>query len=320
MNNKITKRLSSFLLIIGALVFTAACDTAPQTTPAPTEDPITSRPPETPPEVSYLECGLEYVIDSDISCHITGIGSFKGEVLEIPSEDKDGRLVSYIDIGAFKENTTIKEVIIPSSVKEIRQSAFRDCSSITKFTLPEGLTTLGSFVLYGLSSLEQITLPASLNKIGEGNLVDCPSLKAITVPEASKSFKSENGILYSKDMKTLILYPIAKTEQSFNAPEGVVTIGKSSFKGCKSIKTVVCSSTVENVGDFAFRDCPALETLTLGKNIKRLGVGTCYDCKSLSTVNYPNSKEDWDDDEKMILANTWDRGAGKYTVNYEYQG
>ena len=236
------------------------------------------------------------------------------EKIVIPSKVKS------IGTLSFNDCISLKELDFEDGIEKIGADAFRDCSSITKITLPDGLHSVGSFALYGLSNLESITLPSSLSKLGEGNLVDCSKLKSISISSSNERFKSVDGILYSADMKTLIIYPTAKTEATFNVPEGVVTLGNSSFKGCKSIKTVICSSTVENVGDFAFRDCSALETLTLGSAIKRLGVGSCYDCKSLSTVNYPNDKETWEDKEKMILANTWNRGAGKYKINYEYKG
>ncbi len=321
MKNKTSRILilTLSLLLLAAVI--SSCNNTPQTTEPPKTAPDTIiTPPSKTPEVSYLENGLEYVIDSDISCHITGIGTFDGTVLEIPREDAEGRLISYIDLSAFKENTSITEIIIAEGVSEVRGSAFRDCSSVKKITLPESIDTIGSFALYGLSSLEEITFPASLTKLGEGNLINCTSLKNIRVAQGNKKYKSDGGILYNADMTTLISYPVARTDTDFKVPEGVKVIGNASFLGCKYIKTVTLSSTVENIADHAFRDCTALETLTLGEAFIRIGVGSCYNCTSLKTVNFPGTKETWDDDEKMVIANTWDKGAGKYTINYEYKG
>ncbi len=321
MKNKVLLKLAgiSLCLLMVCTSLVSCKDPIPPTqTPDNTNIPDDPRPKPTATE--FLENGLEYVIDSDISCHIIGIGKFKGSTLEIPAEDGHGRNIAYIDIGAFKKNTEITEVIIPESVREIRQSAFRDCTGIKKITLPDTLQTIGSFAFYGCSSLEKIDLPQSLDKMNEGNFIKCNKLTEINISTENKKFKSEGGVLYNKDMTTLILYPIGKTAESFRVPEGVKTVGNSSFAYCKYIKTVTLASTVENVADHAFRECSALETLNLSEALTRLGVGACYNCKALKTVNYPGTKETWEDEEKMNLTETWSRGAGKYTVNYEWKG
>lgn len=318
---KIIKKLALPLTLLLTGILLVSCEIEPVTLvpPITTETPPTSRPTANP-QSSFLENGLEYVIDSDISCHIIGIGTYSDTVLRIPDEDSEGRVISYIDLSAFSGNTTITEVELGNSVTEIKQSAFRGCTSLKKITMSPKLRTVGSFAFYGCTELETITLPAELSKLGENALSGCTKLQNIGVEEGNKSYKSNGGVLYNADMTTLLYYPIGRTDTSFIVPNGVTTIGNSSFSGCVYIKTVTLSSTVENVADHAFRECTALETLTLGTATKRLGVGSCYNCKALKTVNYPGSKETWDDEEKMILTNTWDSGAGKYTVKYDYKG
>ena len=79
------------------------------------------------------------------------------------------------------------------------------------------------------------------------------------------------------------------------------------------------ASTVENIADHAFRRCKNLSVVTLSEALTRIGVGSFYECTSLKTVNYPGTKEKWEDEEQMELGNTWDRGAGDYTINYDYK-
>ena len=318
---KIIRRSVLPLLLIGICFIAVSCEDFPPTVVPPTTSGTTESPrPPVTVQSSFLENGLEYVIDSDISCHIIGIGTYSDTVLRIPNEDSEGRVIAYIDIGAFSGNTNITEVDMGSSVTEIRQSAFRGCSSVKKITMSEKLRTVGSFAFYGCTGLESISFPKELKKLGENALTDCTSLLNISVEDGNKAYKAQDGILYSADMSTLICYPIGRSTTSFIVPEGVKTIGNSSFKGCVYIKIVTLSSTVENIADHAFRECTALETLTLSAVTNRLGVGCCYNCKALKTVNYPGTKETWDDDEKMNLTNTWDSGAGKYTVKYDYKG
>lgn len=47
------------------------------------------------------------------------------------------------------------------------------------------------------------------------------NLSEIEVDGQNKNYKSQDGILYSKDMKQLLLYPFAKQDVSYSVPEGV---------------------------------------------------------------------------------------------------
>ena len=62
-----------------------------------------------------------------------------------------------------------------------------------------------------------------------------------------------------------------------------------------------------------------LETVTLSESLKRIGTGAFYGCSSLKTVNYPGSKETWDDKEKINISATWAKKTGKYTIVYDYK-
>lgn len=312
------KKILLLVLLIVILCLVSACrENSPETSSTP--DTVVGTHTENK-EVSYMSNGLEYVIDSDIACHITGIGTFTGEALTIPRDDGNGHLVTYIDDYAFMGNTSIKKVSIPDTVKEINGGAFQSCTSLEEIIFSEGLEKIEVWAFYGCISLTQVTIPATVDVIGQGSFSLCSGITSFTVAGENENYKSVDGVIYNSDMTTLVIYPIGKTSASFTVPEGVKTINNASFSECQYLKTVVMASTVENVADHAFRRCKNLTTVTLSKSLTRLGVGSFYECTSLKTVNYPDTKEKWEDEEQMELANTWDRGAGSYTVNYNYKG
>ena len=77
-----------------------------------------------------------------------------------------------------------------------------------------------------------------------------PNLERISVNKNMK-LVVKDGVVYSKDMKKLVLYPAHKTDSSFTIP-----------------------NSVESIGNFAFSNNPYLKKLKLGKNSKRLCVGS----------------------------------------------
>ena len=47
------------------------------------------------------------------------------------------------------------------------------------------------------------------------------NLSEIEVDGQNKNYKSQDGVLYSKDMKQLLLYPLPNKDVSYSVPEGV---------------------------------------------------------------------------------------------------
>ena len=102
--------------------------------------------------------------------------------LEIPSE-YEGHKVRYISESAFAGfSSSVKKVIIPSSVREIGDDAFADCSQLKTVVLSEGLRTIGYGAFRNCSSLKKITLPESLEKIDDYAFNACISLSSLKIP------------------------------------------------------------------------------------------------------------------------------------------
>jgi hypothetical protein len=57
---------------------------------------------------------------------------------------------------AFKNCSTLTDIIIPKGVTSIEESTFEDCISLTSVTLPEGLTNLHENAFDGCKSLQKV--------------------------------------------------------------------------------------------------------------------------------------------------------------------
>lgn len=154
------------------------------------------------------------------------------------------------------------------------------------YTVPEGTERIDdecSFE-YGCR-LKTLILPASLRSFCEWNLFRTVIADYLVDPD-NPVYCDVDGVLYSKDRKTLIAYPPGRTEESFTVPEGTETIGPSAFSQNEHIRRVFLPDSVQTIGDYAF-DGSALESIRLPDRMKAIGEAAFFECYDLSDLRLP---------------------------------
>lgn len=218
---------------------------------------------------------------------------------------EDGVITDYSGSG--------KKVTIPEGVVVIGERAFWRHEEIEKLVLPASLTTIRNGAFYGCSSLEDIRFSGALNFIGDAAFGECLKLESFTVPasvqyvhseafygdenlravevaEGSEAYKSENGVLYSADGKTLICYPAGKTEEHFDLPGSVEAIAAGAFETNSHLKTVDLGSVIE-IGERAFQYCLSLEAVKLPATVRTVYTGAFESCAALSDLQFEEGVE-----------------------------
>ena len=104
-----------------------------------------------------------------------------------------------------------------------------------------------------------------------------------TVDETNSSFLSLDGVLFDKDMKTLLCCPSAR-QGDFIIPSSVCTIGEYGFYSCRYLKNVVLSPSLTNIQEGAFRLCTALRSVTLPSNVSSMGDNIFVACSALEKI------------------------------------
>lgn len=137
------------------------------------------------------------------------------------------------------------------TVQAIDQSAFYNCRKLTSVTIPDTVLAIGNNA-FSASGLVEITIPASVSYMGSRVFVGCRSLTKIEVAAGNPSFCSVDGVLFTKDMKTLIAYPAAKPGASYTIPETVTTISAQAFGSSKYLTSVTIPSSVVSIENSAF--------------------------------------------------------------------
>lgn len=213
---------------------------------------------------------------------VTAEGRYEGAVLsfetmdpdfEEPEEDKEGAnsdftyrtsnkkaIITGLSSTFNKQSIDVpKELEIDGKtypVVEIAGYAFAHRQNITSITLHEGLKTIGEEAFNELNDVSTLAIPASVDSICgtfTTHLGAMAALKEISVAEGNGKYCTADGVLFTKDMKTLIKYPAAKSVDEYVIPDGVTSVFSQSFRRCQA-KAIVIPESVTKISYLAFDD------------------------------------------------------------------
>ncbi|MGN0179028.1 MAG: leucine-rich repeat domain-containing protein [Monoglobaceae bacterium] len=171
--------------------------------------------------------------------------------------------ITYIGANAFKNMSDVTEVSLPSTLEIIGPGAFYGCGALKSIDIPASVKSIGrrDMTAYGAvfeycKSLESIAIPenSELKYIEPGTFFGSGTINGleifipekveeigfaamdgmiskITVADSNAKYCSEDGVLYSKDMKTLVAYPKLKQNESFVIPDTVTKIEEKALHG-----------------------------------------------------------------------------------------
>lgn len=192
--------------------------------------------------------------------------------------------------GAFAACWNLEYVSLPEGLTSIGYQSFAGCEKLSELVLPTSLTTISAEAFMNCIALEQLSLPKALAVIDvqsafrSSPFKGCAALSAFYVDPQNAHFQAYEGVLYDKEMTTLVAYPNQKGD-AFTIPAFVRWIGNCAFEGT-SVRSVVFSDFVERVGQSAFKGCSHLERLVLNcvVDIDRQAFSGC---SSLYQVSMP---------------------------------
>jgi hypothetical protein len=208
--------------------------------------------------------------------------------------------VRVIDQYSLAACTSLKEVDIPDSVEEIKRNAFRGCSSLERVIIGKGVSSIAAY-----------------------SFIACTSLKDVTVDPDNPHFKSVDGVVYTKDMKELVLCPSDPDRDEFILPASVDTVRSGALVCCRSLKRILveegnCNYAsrdgvlynramdelircpisdidmskvllgVEHICDDAFAGSDIVN-VKIPDSVKTIGRYAFYDCTSLEDITLPKN-------------------------------
>ena len=193
--------------------------------------------------------------------------------------------VEKIGENAFNACTNLTTVEMPDSITEVGVGCFRFDTKLENVKLSNNLITLNGYVFDGCTNLKNINLPEELKQIGAGcftntkitemklpeNLkaiasgTSLPSKLQILDTSENNYFEFKSGVLYTKDLKTLVF--ALSNVTSVNIEESVETISSVAFANCSLLTTISIPSKVKSIGGMAFSNSKLSKiTVSSGNN------------------------------------------------------
>lgn len=210
------------------------------------------------------------------SCDVTDIA--KGN-LKIKYKF-DGDMATVVGV---PDNATMPEIVIPDEYEGRK------------------VTGIADFAAVNLENVTKITIGKNVSEISSWALENNKKLTAIEVDEANEFFCDVDGVLFSKDMKTLLFYPMARGVEdivssdgttvkgiNYQVPDGVEVISTKAFYKCSDVREISLPPTVKTIEEKAFFRCSFTE-ITLPETLTFIGKDAFSYCGGLKEVVIPEA-------------------------------
>ena len=217
--------------------------------------------------------------------------NYSGEVFIPETVVNDGITYQVTRIGnyAFQNCTGLTLVGIPEGVTEIGNWAFSYCTRLENIDMPNSLVSLGEAAFMSCNSFTSIHIPRNLAQIGYNTFSFMKNVANYTCSSLNTHFKAVGGVLYSKDMTMLVVYPPAAPSTSFDIPGTVTSIHDYCFCNSTNLTAVNFPESVTYMGMNIFRNCSGLLEVDIPDAVTHMGMTVFGNCTSLTRVHLPAS-------------------------------
>lgn len=187
-----------------------------------------------------------------------------------------------------------EEIRIPPGVIDIEIYAFEDCRSLRDISIPESVEMFGAFAFRNCTRLrnrpvtdDPVSNPAlddSVNRPEEAREVDDETAEIdnadvpyYLLPPDPDGFVIVDGVLfyYRGNAKEVVI------------PDGVTRIGASVFDKCTSVTSFVIPDSVEIIDAYAFSRCIRLQSIRIPDSVTRLHRTAFAECRNLRQIILP---------------------------------
>ena len=194
---------------------------------------------------------------------ITGYSSVGPKDVIIPAT-LGGYPVEVIGAGAFT-GRSLKTVIIPDTVKHLRDSAFH-YNNLSEILIPENVISIGMNA-FSSNKLTSVHIPDTVISIGPSAFAQ-NRLSSVTL---SSNLTSVDGFSFNNIASIII-------------PPGVTSIADNAFQS-NLLTSVIIPPTVTSIGKYAFRH-NTLTSLTMGNLVSHIG-HYAFEYNQLTHISIP---------------------------------
>ena len=245
-------------------------------------------------EASYLPLGLDELWNQGIGGYLVNIQSrvvteeydyailgdgfitlikYLGSEEHLILNEIEGIQITSIQPGAFKNNQSIKTVVLPDSLAVVPSELFKDCTNLTSVTLGSKIVEIMNSAFENTSSLSSISIPSTVTEIGKHAFASS-GLTSISFEIGSVLNKIDDYAFAQSSLSTIALPDDLSYIGSY-AFYRVLSLGSISFNtGCllqirdyaffeSGLVSLSIPANVEYIGEFAFTANRLMSSITV---------------------------------------------------------
>ena len=226
----------------------------------------------------------------------------------------------------------IKEISIPSTIKEISKDCFEKLQSLTNISLPlsETQVILGNKIFNALDLKEDIILPNKIQFINGKQIdiskIEIPTsvtslndysfdtftkMKQLTIPESVKIISPNSFIKLSllEELTISSQYQLHRDRLFFVNNETLHSIilpksmKKVNDQEIQPLQTFTIPSEVTKLSEYCFANCVELSEIKGLENVKEFGKGCFFNCLQLQHNDHPIILHYYEKSKNDIISN-----------------
>ncbi len=226
--------------------------------------------------------------------------------------------VSSIGIYAFFACNKLTNINIPNSIVALGSYAFLNCTALSAFVvdatnptysavdgvlfnkdqtiikifplgklgvykIPNTVTSIGSEAFYQNITLSAIDIPSSVTSIEGYAFTGCSNLTEFTVGASNPNFTAVNGVLFNKDLSSLLSYPAGKSG-AYTIPSTTTSLGIGAFSSCAKLTGITIPVSISSIGDNAFYQCSGFTSINIPSTVTSIGNAAFSGCTALKSI------------------------------------
>lgn len=246
--------------------------------------------------------------------------------LECRDEGPYGWYTFYV--GPFSGCSTLKTVVIPSTIKTIGARSFMGCSNLESIELPESITDIYNRAFGGCYKLASIRIPNSVQNIWNEVFSGCSSLRSITLTCSFGNSAFENCTnLTTVEMLNSVksiggeAFKGCSSLSSVNIPESVSRIEDGTFKNCRNIRSITIPNSITYIGYSAFEGCSGLTSINIPESVSKIGPTAFVGCSSISKFIVDTQNDEFSSENGILFNKNMSKliryAPGKTNSNYD---
>ncbi|MBR4829819.1 MAG: leucine-rich repeat protein [Muribaculaceae bacterium] len=195
-----------------------------------------------------------------------------------------------VSVTSNGDNSYEGDLVIPSTVTyedvvytvtKVADWAFNRCTRLTSVTMPPTLKSIGFYSFSQCNGLTSLTIPSGVTSINDGAFSYMRNILEYRVDTANTAYCDVDGVLFSKDKKKLVNYPMGRQDTAYTIPDGVTSIIRMNNP---YLKHVDFPEGLKRIEGWTFQDDESLVSVLLPQSVSYLGPQSFAGCDSLETV------------------------------------